>query len=49
MIREGGSLIYEHRLPLVFFKQKVALLGQLFVFLEVPGQNGMVSRDSPLA
>ena len=34
--------------PLVFFKRSVALLGELFVSLEVPGQNGMVSRDSPL-
>ena len=37
-----------HRLPLAFFKRNVALLGELFVSLEAPGQNGMVSRDSPL-
>ena len=34
---------------LCFFKRNVALLGELFVSLEVPGQNSMVSRDSPLA
>ena len=35
--------------PQVFLKRNVALLGKLFVSLEVPGQNGMVSRDGPLA
>ena len=34
---------------LCFFKRNGALLGELFVSLEAPGQNGMVSRDSPLA
>ena len=38
-----------YRLPLVFFQWNSALLGEVFVSLEVPGQNGMVSRDSPLA
>ena len=38
-----------HRLPLMFFKRNVALLGYMFSSLEVPGQNDMVSRDSPLA
>ena len=40
-----------HRLPLMFFQRNSALLGEVFVSLEVPGQNSMVSRDrdSPLA
>ena len=40
-----------HGLPLVFFQWNSALLREVFVSLEVPGQNGMVSRDgdSPLA
>ena len=37
------------RLPLVFFQWNSPLLREVFVSLEVPGKNGMVSRDSPLA
>ena len=51
MICKGGAEppMFAQAASCVFFKRNVALLGELFVSLEVPGQNSMVSRDSPLA
>ena len=49
MICKGGAEHVCTGCLLCFFKRNGALLGELFVSLEAPGQNGMVSRDSPLA